>query len=1011
MDKVKSFFSKHWMHFAVIAVFFVIARVYFSLQFEDYGLKQHDIEQFKGMSNEIVHFREETGEEPLWTNAMFGGMPATQISVVYGGNIFKYITSSFMSMFPSPAGIFLLHLIGFYIFALFLRLKPLVGLVGAIAFAFASYEIVILQAGHNSKAMAVAFLPTVLGAFIYAYRKNWKWGAVLSALFMGFELSQNHYQVTYYMVILLVGLGIYFAIEAFQKKTLKRFSFATGGLLVGYLIALFINYGSISMTNQYAKHTIRGANDLTVAPDGSEVKAAEGLDKDYITNWSYGIDESFTLVSPYVKGSHNSFPIVQTQFAEMLEDGDYTQAEKSNILGNRLYWGEQAITSGPVYLGVITVFLALLGMVFLKDRIKWVYLAVSVLALMLSWGKHFMGLTDFFIDNVPLYSSFRTVTIILILLELTFPVVAVMILQKFYVERENLKEQSKKFLIVSGAFLVLLLGLKFVGIDNVYASKAEIEANDEEVIGNQIMRQLQQLTPEEVQMFQQQRGINLTNPQELKAFIDAQIETSLEGSDAIRKFRKDVYDHSTTRSIILAIFGMGIIALFFYTSLPSMAIAGGLAVLMLIDFVGVDTNYIGKLEMNDKREREYVHWVPEAERAYPLAATPADNVILENEIKENPSLEAKIEKGKKKGKEKARELDYARKFQTRVEDAYKFAALNANTNYRVFETDGAFGSSRASYFHKSIGGYHGAKLRKFQNLAEFHLYSMNNSVLDMLNVKYIIQRGQVSPNQTALGNAWLVSKVETYPSADDEIRALGSEFTLKNTGQGEFLVNGAPKEEAKVYGQENLQYVVDRMDMQTNRPTKDTIKVSLTNGLQVGQTVSFAMDANGVTELIPMQTLEMDTTRSFQSLLTMTLNDRFDPKNEALMLTSEAKKLSTKEFSGKGSVEMTSYAPNAISYSADLKGKQLIVFSEIYYEDGWKAFVDGKEKEILKVNYALRGLEVNGGKHKIEFKFDIPKFHTAETMATVGSVLVILMIGGMLFWDWRERKKGVLNQE
>jgi uncharacterized membrane protein YfhO len=194
------------------------------------------------------------------------------------------------------------------------------------------------------------------------------------------------------------------------------------------------------------------------------------------------------------------------------------------------------------------------------------------------------------------------------------------------------------------------------------------------------------------------------------------------------------------------------------------------------------------------------------------------------------------------------------------------------------------------------------------------------------------------------------------------------------------------------------------MDVQTNRPRRDTIKVSLTNGLQVGQTVSFAMDANGVTELVPMQTLEIDTTRSFKSLVTITLDDRFDPANEALMLESEAKKLSKKEFTQEGTVKMTSYAPNAISYSADLKGRQFIVFSEMYYEDGWKAFVDGKETEILNANYALRGLEVDGGKHTIEFKFDIPKFHTAQTMATVGSVLIVLLIGGMLFLDWKKSK-------
>jgi hypothetical protein len=1008
MNSIKTFFSKHWMHLAAVVVFFIIARMYFAPQFDDYGLAQHDIKQFKGMSNEIVHFREDAGKEPLWTNSMFGGMPATQISVQYGGNVFKEITRAFISWFPSPAGIFLLHLIGFYIFALFMRMKPIIGFIGAIAFAFASYEIVILQAGHNSKALAVAFLPAVLGAFIYAFQRNWKWGAVLSAVFMGFELSQNHYQVTYYMVILLFGIGVYFAIEAFRKGTLKKFGFATAGVIAGYLIALMINYGSISMTNDYAKYTIRGANDLTISPDGSEAKAKEGLDKDYITSWSYGIDESFTIVSPYVKGSHNSFVIADSKFAEMVEEGDYSRDEQGTILGRTLYWGEQQITSGPVYLGVITVFLALLGMVFLKDRIKWVYLAVSVLALMLSWGKNFMGLTDFFIDNVPLYASFRTVTIILILLELTFPVIAVMVLQKLFDERENLKSEGKKFLIVSGAFLVFLIGLKLVGLDNVYSSEAEIAATeramDEELITENILDQLKRMSPDEIQQFQQQQRINLNDPQQLNAFIDANVQGSIEqaekGSASIQKFRKDVFSSSTTRSILFAVFGIGIIALFFYTSLPSLAIAGGLAVLMLIDFVGVDTNYIGTFE---GRDNKYVHWVPEAERAYPMAATPADNAILEQELKENPSLQAKIDAAARKGIEKAREEEYERKYQTRVADSYKFSALNANTNYRVLETPGTFGSSRASYYHKSVGGYHGAKLRNYQNLAEFHLYSMNNNVLDMLNVKYIIQNGQLSPNRNALGNAWLVSTVKSFATPDDEIRALGNEFTLKNTGEGEFLVNGSLEKEAKVYGQETLQYIVDRMNPETNRMDKDTLKVPLSNGIQVGTTAAFVMDVNGQTDLIPIQTLEKDTVRSFKSLVTLTMNSTFNPSSEAVMLESEAKKLSKKQFTKEGTVKMTKYAPNQINYEADVNGKQLIVFSEMYYKDGWKAFVDGKEQEILKVNYALRGLEVDGGKHKIEFAFDIPKFHTAGTMAMIGSILIFLLVGGMFFMDFRKK--------
>lgn len=1002
MDSIKSFFSKHWMHFAVVAVFFIIARMYFAPQFDDYGLEQHDIEQFKGMSNEIIHFREETGKEPLWTNSMFGGMPATQISVIYGGNVFRTVVDGFLGWFPSPVGIFLLHMIGFYIFALFMRLKPIIGLIGAIAFAFASYEIVILQAGHNSKALAVAFLPAVLGAFIYAYQRNWKWGAILSAVFMGFEFSMNHYQVTYYMIILLIGLGIYFAIDAYKKKTIKNFLFATGGVFIGYLIALMVNYGGISMTNDYAKNTIRGANDITISADGSAAKATDGLDKDYITNWSYGIDESFTFVSPYIKGSHNSKPIAESNFAQMVEDGDYTNEERGAILGNRLYWGEQAITSGPVYLGVLTVFLALLGMVFLKDRIKWVYLAVSILALMLSWGKNFMGLTDFFIENVPLYSSFRTVTIILVMLELTIPVIAVMLLQKLFMERDEIKGQSKKFLIVSSAFFVFLIGLKVIGLDTTYASKAEIEANDEEMIAGQIMSQLSQLEPEQIQGLQQQRGINLNDPNQLNAFVDGEVQNNLKGFEAIKKFRADVFSSSTSRSLLVAFFSIGILALFFYTSIPSLAIGGGLAVLMLIDFVTVDTNYIGSME---KRDGSYVHWVPEEEREYPVAANEADYGILANELQENPGLQAAIDAGSKKGLEKAKELEYSRKIQTRVEDVYKFAALNANTNYRVFDTDGGFGSSRASYYHKSLGGYHGAKLRTFQNLAEFHMYSMNNKVLDMLNVKYIIQQGQLRPNRTALGNAWLVSEVKSFETADDEMRALGSKFELKNSSEGRFLVNGEEKKTAVVFGQEKLQYVIDRIDVSTNRNVQDTLDVKLTNGLTVGSSAAFVMDTNGLTELVPLQTLQNDSLNSFKSLVLMTLKSQFNPTNEALMVASEAKKMSQKKFTKDGSVTMTKYAPNQINYTADLKGKQFIVFSEMYYKDGWKAFVDGKEKEIVRVNYALRGLEVDGGNHKIEFKFDLPKFHRGNTLAMIGSILILLLIVGMLFLDWKKKKE------
>ena len=986
----KNFFQKYGIHFIAVALFLITAVVYFSPQFDGYGLKQHDIEQFKGMSNEIVHHREKTGEEPLWTNSMFGGMPATQISVVHSGNIFNNAVIAIIKMFSAPAGIFILHLIGFYIMALLLRIKPIIGIIGAFAFAFSSYEIVIMQAGHNSKAMAVAFIPAVLGAFIYAFRTNWKLGALFSAIFMCIEISMNHFQVTYYLGFLLLGLGIFFLTEAIQKKELKNFILATGGIMAGYLIALFINYGIISMTNDYAKHTIRGANDLSIKPDGTALDEVQtGLDKDYITNWSYGIDESFTLISPYLKGSHNSIEIGNTNFAETVENMDFNRDEMNAIMNNRLYFGEQPITSGPVYLGIIVVFLALLGMVFLKDRIRWVFLIVAVLALMLSWGKNFMGLTDFFIDNIPGYNKFRTVTIILVLLELIAPLLAILLLQKFYENREELKSEAKKFLIVSGVFFVFLVGLKVVGIDKTYGSDRERDSYSEEGIAQSVTEQLLNSDPAQ---FKQQYNIDLNDPTQFKRVVDTQVESQISSFTNIQKVRKEVASQSYTRSIVFAVLAIVLLALFFYTAVPSIAILIGIGVLIVADLAMVDSNYLGKREAQNG---DLIHWVPKPEVEYPLSPIDADIAIMDAELSENPSLKNKIDEGAKLGKEKAEELDYSGADKSRVINDYKFAALNENTNYRVFDFDGGFGSSRTSYYHKSLGGYHGAKLRSIQNLMEFQLSRSNNEVLNMLNVKYFIQKGQMRANPGALGPFWLVERVNVVKSANDEIRALGGKFEVSNAGSGELLINGEKKASQTVYGSEVMKYVVSGTD---------TIDVNLTNGLSEGATAYMVMDTNGVTNLVPEQTIQLDVTSSFKKLVAIKLSEKFEAGKEAVMLSDFAAKLGQKKYSGKGAIKMKSYAPNKLVYSADLAGKQFAVFSEMYYPDGWSAKVDGKEVEILKVNYALRGLELKGGKYEVVFEYANPNYASANKMAFGGSVLLLLLLGLTVYFEIKKGK-------
>lgn len=984
---MKNFFQKNWPHFAVFAAFIVIMFFYFAPEFDGNRLKQHDVEQYIGMAQETQAFREKAHEEPLWTNSMFGGMPTIQISTLYNGNFFQQSSLWFLRFFGVPSGIFLLHLLGFYFLAMCMRIKPLIGFIGAVAFAFASYEIVVLQAGHNSKATSVALMAPVIGAFIMAYRHNWKWGALLSGLFMSYELANNHLQVTYYLAFLLAGLGVYELIQAIMTKEIRKFLIVSGSVMAAYLLAVFINYGNISLTNDYAKYTIRGGNDVTINPNGTPAtNNTEGLDKEYITNWSYGVGESFTLVSPYVKGSA-SVGLADSGFGEMVENSDRSMEDINAVMNAPypVYWGDQPMTSGPVYLGVVVIFLALLGMVFIKDRSKWVFLAISILALALSWGKNFMGLTDFFIENVPGYNKFRTVTIIMVLIELCIPIIAVMLLQRLYESREEIKAQKRNFLIVSGAFFVFLLGVKTVGLGDNFTTKQEVEQMN--AYPAQVAQQIREIDPQVLI----QNKIDPSNPQQIQQVIDSKVDELNNQYTLMKGVRQEIFSSSMNRSLLFTFLIIAVMAMFFYSEVPSQFIVAVVAVLVLADLIFVDLNYLSATE-DDKGNLKY--WAATPSIMYPMSPNKADIDIMTLETM-NPSVAKAVTAAEKVGKAKAEDLDYSGADARRVIESYRYSALNFATNYRVFDFDGGWSSTRASYFHKSLGGYHGAKLRNIQNVFDFHLARTNNKVLDMLNVKYIIQQESLRPNPTAMGNAWFVKNIEVKETANDEIRALGNKFAITNQGPGQLLVNGQPATSAAVFGSEDLQYLLGR----------DTLTVPLSNGLSEGQEALWVRDTNGVTNLIPVFTMSADSLGSFKPLVKLKVSDEFKVRDEAVMLKEFSSKLKSNKFSGIGTIKMKSYAPNKIVYSADCKGNQFAVFSEIYYPDGWKAFVDGKEVEIIKTNYLLRGLELSSGTHTIEFKFDLPKYRQSNTLAIVGTGFLFLLIAGFSFMELKKAKK------
>lgn len=975
----KQLLKNNWIHFLAIGLFFLGTFLYFQPQFSGHGLKQHDIEQFKGMSNEIFHHRETAGEEPLWSNSMFGGMPTYQISTYFEGNLFVQVMNTFYLFMQSPAGIFFGYLLGFYIMLLCMKIDARVAIFGAFAFAFSSYFIIILQAGHDTKAMAISFAPPVIGAFYMAYRHNLKWGILLSALFMGLELLANHPQVTFYLGIVLAMLGISELIIQAREKKLPRFLKVSVFLIIAYVFAAGVNYGKLSLTLDYAKHTIRGGNDITIQVDGTsnEDLSTSGLDKDYITQWSYGIGESMTLVSPNVKGAASA-ALGNSQFSELLRSPDLRK-DANLVAQNNVYWGDQPFTSGPVYLGIIVFLLAVLGMVYLKGPKKWALFAATLLALMLSWGKNFMGLTDFFLDYVPFYNKFRAVTIILAMVELMVPLLAVLFLNELFKKREEIKANIKPFYITSGALVAIFGLLTFTGLGDGYLSQQENEYLYS--YADQVKRQL---ANEDPQMLLE-NGIDINNPEHVQQVVAQQTKRVDEQFGALIKVRKSIYQSSMLRSIFFLLMGIGILFAFLKTTIKKEYALIALGLLTIIDLVQVDLNYLNSKKSNG---RTYDYWVEQAKKDFPVPPTKADKEVLDQELAENPELKSVIDAVKVKGSGDRGKVNQDELWLKRLQ------TLGANTNYRVYEPALGFNSSRASYFHKALNGYHGAKLRRIQNVKDFHIDYNNMAVLNMLNVKYFLQNDQAMKNPGALGNAWLIKEVNVQDSPNEELLSLGDLFNIENKSGEKLFVNNKEISEGVISGKENIVLF-----------GTDSLYLDLRNVVRNGVAATFVEDAYGATNWIPNSELAKDSLDSFKPLVSVTIAHRFDPSNEVIVGADVSPNLSSLTYTGVGNIEMTSYAPNELKYNFNVDGAQFAVFSEVYYPDGWNAYIDGQQVAIQRVNYLLRGIELPDGSHELVMKFEVPKYKTSNQVALAGSALLLLLIAGMFVKDFLLKEK------
>lgn len=683
-------------YLAAIAIFVIMTLVYVSPVLEGRQLQQPDIIKWQGMAKEINDFRTETGEEALWTNSMFGGMPAFQISVIWANNIATFFHDVMTLWLPRPADMIFLYFAGFFIFLLMLKVSPWIALAGAIGFALSSYHFIILEAGHNSKAVAIGYMAPVLGSIIYTFRKNIIGGGLLFAIFMGLQLFANHYQITYYLGIIVVLYGLVELNKHIKQKKHVAFIKKIGVLLAGLVIAIGINVGNFWGTYSYTSETMRGGSELSIG----EQTQTSGLTKEYITNWSYGIDETISLLIPNAKGGATGALGNHPKAMEQVDP-----IFRNIIAQENRYWGDQPFTSGPVYVGAVVLFLFFMALFYVKGPLKWGLLMAIILGIMLSWGKNFMPLTSFFIDYVPGYNKFRAVSMTLVIVELCIPALAFLGLYKFTERPVKLSYKDKAFLTAVGLTAGLSL-LFYLAPRAFFSFTSQMEtqvfkgwAADEPTMAAQIREVVHNLENARVAIFR---------------------------ADAIRSF-------------LFAALAAIITMLFASKQIGKPLFLASVILLITIDMWTVNRRYL-----NDE------HFVHRRTAERPFDLRPADRFILE--------------------------------------DADQFRVLDLATN--------TFNSSHTSYFHHSIGGYHGAKLQRYQDLIDVHLIDeMNNignniavsrdehadkihlsvnNVLNMLNTRYVIYHPQAPPihNPYAAGNAWLLSEYRIVENADEEILAL-----------------------------------------------------------------------------------------------------------------------------------------------------------------------------------------------------------------------------------------------
>ena len=684
----------------VVIIFAVISFAYFfPADLDGRILYRHDSSAGRGAGQETAEYHERTGKVSRWSNATFSGMPTYQTAPSYQSvSVLNQAVKAYHLWLPENVWYVFAYLLGFYILLRAFDFRQSLAALGSIVWAFSSYFFIIIAAGHIWKVMALAYLPPMIAGIVLAYRGKYLWGFIVTAIFAAFEVDANHVQMTYYYLFIILFMIIAYLVDAIRKKRMAQFVKATAVCAAGALIGILMNISNLYHTWQYAQESMRGKSEL-VKKDAAN-QTSSGLDRDYITQWSYGVDETWTLLVPNAKGGA-SVPLAANTEAMKKADPNFMQIYQQ--LGQ--YWGDQPGTSGPVYVGAFVLMLFILGLFIVKGPIKWALLAATILSILLSWGHNFMPFTNFFLDYIPMYSKFRTVASILVIAEFTIPLLAMMALKKIVDEPELLTKKAK--------FVYISFGLTG-GIALLFALMPTLFFSD------------------------------FISSQELEAFksIPAEYLSPLESN--LRSIRESIFTADCWRSFWIIVIGTLLLFLYKFKKLKAEYMVGAIAILCLIDMWQVNKRYLNDEMFVEKSVRE---------QAQPMTQT--DRQILQD-----------------------KSLDYR--------------VLNLASN--------TFNENETSYYHKSIGGYHAAKLRRYQELIDAYISPEMQKmmpaiakaggdmtkvdgdslfpVLNMLNAKYFIVPLQANQtvaieNPYVYGNAWFVDKVTYVKNANEELDALG----------------------------------------------------------------------------------------------------------------------------------------------------------------------------------------------------------------------------------------------